>query len=118
MLALLVSIVGLYAVTSHAVSQRTQELGIRIALGARAPDLRLLILRRAAFQVGLGLVFGLAGSMLWSSAFGTGRQDLVLVQPGVFLPVCVLLAIVTLGACFVPLRRATRLNPVAALRDR
>ena len=117
LIAVFISIVGLYAVTSHSVNQRTQELGIRMALGARAANLRALILRRAAVQVGLGLALGLAGSILWRSAFDAGRVELRLVDVDAFLAVCALLAIVMLAACAVPLRRATRVNPVAALRD-
>ena len=117
LIAVLISIVGLYAVTSHSVNQRTQELGIRMALGARAANLCALILRPAAIQVGLGLALGLGGSIVWSSAFATGRVELRLIDFQAFLTVCALLVIVTLAACAVPLRRATHVNPVAALRD-
>lgn len=117
LIAVLISIVGLYAVTSHSVNQRTQELGIRLALGARARNLCALILRRAAVQVGLGLALGLGGSILWSSAFATDRVELRLIEVDAFLSVCVVIVIVTLGACVVPLRRATSVNPVTALRD-
>ncbi len=117
LIAVLISIVGLYAVTSHSVNQRTQELGVRMALGARARNVCALILRRAAVQVGLGLALGLGGSILWSSAFATERVELRLIEFDAFLSVCVLMVIVTLGACAAPLRRATSVNPVTALRD-
>jgi putative ABC transport system permease protein len=117
LIALLVSVVGLYAATSHSVSQRTQELGIRIALGARRPDVRRLILKQAGLQVALGLLLGIMGSMLWTSAFFSGRVDASLIRPSVFLRVCLVLTLVTLAACAVPLRRATAIDPVAALRD-
>ncbi len=80
LIAVLISIVGLYAVTSHSVNQRTQELGVRMALGARARNVCALILRRAAVQVGLGLALGLGGSILWSSAFATERVELRLID--------------------------------------
>ncbi len=115
LIALCISVVGLYAVTAHAVTQRTQEIGIRMALGANAFDVRNLILRRAAVQVGVGFVLGVAGSMLWSSAIFSGRV-VPLVSPSVLVPVSVVLALITVSACLVPTRRATRLDPVAALR--
>jgi putative ABC transport system permease protein len=118
LLAVVVSIVGLYAVTSQAVNQRTQELGIRMALGARAADVRRLILRRAAFQAALGLLLGLAGSAWWSSAFFSGQQTPPpLVPLDQFLPVAVGLIVVTLGACAIPLHRATSLDPASVLRE-
>jgi len=105
-------------VTSHAVTQRMQELGIRMALGACARDVSILILGRAAFQVGLGLLLGLAGTIVWGSVFpDTGRAEPQLLDPAVFAAVCVLLAIVTLGACVIPLRRATALDPATTLRE-
>lgn len=118
LLAVVVSIVGLYAVTSQAVNQRTQELGIRMALGARAADLWRLILRRAAFQVALGLLLGLAGSALWSSAFFSGLQaPRPLVPLDQFLPVAATLIVVTLGACAIPLHRAASLDAASVLRE-
>jgi predicted permease len=117
LIAVLISIVGLYAVTSHSVNQRTQELGVRMALGARARNVCALVLRRAAVQVGLGLALGLGGSILWSSAFATERVELRLIDVDAFLSVCVLMVVVTLGACAAPLRRAISVNPVTALRD-
>ena len=118
LIAVLISIVGLYAVTSHAVTQRMQELGIRMALGACARDVSILILGRAAFQVGLGLLLGLAGTIVWGSVFpDTGRAEPQLLDPAVFAAVCVVLAVVTLGACVIPLRRATALDPATTLRE-
>jgi putative ABC transport system permease protein len=118
LIAVLISIVGLYAVTSHAVTQRMQELGIRMALGAGARDVSMLILGRASFQVGLGLLLGLAGTIVWGSVFpDTGQAEPKLLDPAVFAASCVWLAVVTLAACAIPLRRATAIDPVAALRD-
>ena len=88
-----------------------------MALGAEPSNVRKLILRRAIVQVGLGLVVGVAGSAVWNSVFGAGRIDSQLFYPSVLVPVCALLAMVTLVACIVPIRRATRLDPVVALRQ-
>jgi predicted permease len=116
LLAVVVSIVGLYAVTAHAVSQRTREFGIRMAFGARAADVGRLVLGRAAVPVGLGLLGGLAGSALWTSAFFSGAESPPLVRLDVFVPVAIGLVGVTLAACALPVRRAVRVDPARTLR--
>jgi predicted permease len=115
-IAIVLATVGLYAVTAYSVSQRTQEIGVRMALGAQPGDIRRLILRRGLIQLGSGVAFGLAG------AFGVGRLlRSLLVQTGPSDPltlasITLLLVGVGLAACLWPARQATRLNPVAALR--
>ena len=111
------AVVGLYAVTSHAVAQRRQEIGVRIALGAQPRQVGRLILVRALRHVVLGLAGGVLCTMLWDAAFFSGRVDVRFAAPGVLGPVTLLLALITLAACVVPLRRATGLDPVAALRQ-
>jgi putative ABC transport system permease protein len=116
MIALALSAVGLYAVTSYTVTQRTQEIGVRMALGAQAAQVWWLILRRAVVQLAVGLAIGISG------ALGVGRLlESVLVQTGARDPttlasIVALLVIVSLTACVWPARRATRLDPVNALR--
>jgi predicted permease len=116
-IALALAVVGLYAVTAHAVGLRTQEIGVRMALGARSGQVRMLILRRAILQVAIGLGFGIVGTVAWSRAFSSGQADLSVASIGVIAPIAALLAVVTFPACLVPARRATRLDPVAALRQ-
>ena len=117
-IAFTLSIVGLYAVTAHGVGQRTQEIGLRVALGARPHQVRNLILKRAALQVALGLLFGAACTMVWKSVFESGVVELELMSSlSVLGPIAVLLAVVTAAACIFPVRRATRLDPVVALRQ-
>ena len=116
-IALALSIVGLYAVTAHSVGQRSQELGVRIALGAQPWQLRRLIVTRAVGQVALGLVFGILGTMAWDRLFFSGQSDRRFASAEVLSPVAVLLVVITIAACLVPVRRATRLNPVAVLRE-
>jgi putative ABC transport system permease protein len=114
-IGLMLSLVGLYAVTRHSVTERTREIGVRMALGASSREVGWLILRRTATHLGFGLLLGLGG------ALGAGRFLRGVLQPGAFqpialLPVAVALVLVALAACFWPARRATRLDPLAALR--
>jgi putative ABC transport system permease protein len=117
LIALALSAVGLYAVTAYSVSQRTQEIGVRMALGAQPRQVWWMILRGAIGQLTVGLTIGGAG------AIGVGRLlQSVIVQGGgqdasTLGAIATLLAAVSLGACFWPARRATRLDPVNALRN-
>jgi putative ABC transport system permease protein len=117
LVALGLAVVGLYAVMSHAVAQRTQELGLRMALGAQPRQLGRLILVRALGHVAAGLVAGIVCTLAWDAAFFSGRVDARFADPNVLVPVALLLTLVTILACAVPVRRATRLNPVVALRQ-
>src|SRR5262245_3380728 len=116
MIALVLSGVGLYAVTAYSVTQRTQEIGVRMALGAQPQQVRWLILRRSLIHLGIGLTIGLAG------ALGVGRllkSLLVRMTPGdpiTLIGIATVLTVVSLAACFWPARRATRMDPVVALR--
>jgi predicted permease len=115
-IALVLAAVGLYAVMAYSVTQRTQEIGVRMALGARNGQVYWLILRQALVPLATGVVLGLAG------AFGISRVlAIVLVQvtatdPATFASVTILLVAVALAACFVPAWRAARLDPQVALR--
>jgi ABC-type antimicrobial peptide transport system permease subunit len=118
LIALVLSAVGLYAVTAYSVAQRTQEIGVRTALGAASTDVMWLFLRRAMFHVGVGLTLGLGG------AFGVGtlfESTNLLVQtngrdPVTIASIATLLAVVSVVAAVWPARRATRLDPLVALR--
>ncbi len=115
-IALVLSAVGLYAITAYSVTQRTQEIGIRMALGAVPRQVQWLFVKRGLVQLAAGLAIGMMG------AFGTGRLlQSILVQtspsdPATLASIASLLIAVGMAACFFPARRATRLNPVAALR--
>jgi predicted permease len=116
-IALVLSAVGLYAVTAYAVSQRTAEIGVRMALGAQSTQVLWLMMRQALWQLAVGLPIGVAG------AFAVGRLlQSVLAQtngrdPVTVAAIALLMAAVSMAACFWPARRATRLDPVAALRN-
>jgi putative ABC transport system permease protein len=114
-LALLLSSVGLYGVMSFTVARRTRELGIRVALGAQRADVFRLVLKQGMALVLVGIVVGLAGSavvtrLLTSFLYGVSATDSV-----TFASIPVVLAIVGLLACYVPARRAMKVDPLVAL---
>jgi putative ABC transport system permease protein len=118
LIALTLSAVGLYAVTAYAVSQRTQEIGIRMALGAQRNDVSWLFFRRSFNQIAIGLSLGIAGAFGVGQIFSGGQ---LLVQntgrdPITIGGVAALLAAVAVTASIVPAKRATRLDPLIALR--
>jgi len=114
-LALILAAVGIYGVLAQSVSQRTHEIGIRMALGAQARDVLKLIVRQGMSLTVVGLVLGLGGAfaltrLLASLLFGVAATD-----PATFLWISVLLAAVSFFACYLPARRASRLDPIKAL---
>jgi putative ABC transport system permease protein len=114
--ALLLASVGLYAVIAHSVSRRTQEMGIRMAIGATSYDVRRLVVTQGMRPVGIGLVLGLAASLAVNRAL---KSLLVQVSPNDPTALAVASGILILAAlvgCLIPARRATRVDPVIALR--
>ena len=114
--ALVLTIVGLYGVMSYSVIQRTNEIGIRLALGAQTRDVLLMIVKQGSKLILFGLVLGLAGAfaatrVIESLLFGVKTRD-----PFTFVAAAVLLAVVALLACYVPAWRATKVDPLEALR--
>lgn len=114
--ALALAVIGIYGVLSYTVSRRGREIGLRMALGADAGGIRNLIVQQGAALIGVGVVLGLAGAVattrvLDSMLFGVSVLDL----PTLIL-VPVVLITVALVACYLPARRATRFDPMLALR--
>jgi putative ABC transport system permease protein len=115
-IALALSAVGLYAVMAYSVTQRTQEIGVRMALGARAPQVSWLILRRGLIQVAIGLTIGLGGAWLTSNSLQPLLVQVKATDPSTFVGISLMLIVVSVAACLIPARRATRLDPLRALR--
>ena len=116
-LALLLACVGIYGVISYVVGQRTREIGVRVALGAQRADVMRLVLGEGAKMALSGVAVGIAGAfgltrLMANQLFGITSHD-----PLTFLAVAVLLMLVALGACYLPARRALRVDPAIALRS-
>ena len=108
--------IGLYAVMAFSVAQRTREVGIRMAIGARAQDVISMILRQGLAQVGVGTFIGIVFAALVSRMLALILFDVNPRDPAIFGLIVTVLAIVALAACVIPARRATRVDPLEALR--
>jgi putative ABC transport system permease protein len=116
LVALALSAVGIYAVTSYAVTQRTPEIGVRMALGAQPKQVWWLVLRQGLIQLAIGLTLGLIAGVFLAGVLKSLVVQISFRDPVTFTVTAAVLALVMLAACLIPARRATQLDPIAALR--
>ena len=113
---LLMAAVGVYGVMSYAVQQRTQELGVRMALGAQASNLRNMVIGQGMLLAGAGLVVGMSASFWLTRFLASLLFEVKAWDPLTFLVTPLVLAAVALCAVWIPAQRATRVDPITALR--
>jgi len=116
LLATLLASIGLYGVLAYSVAQRTREIGVRMALGADAREVRRLVLRQVGIMVLVGGVIGLAGAFALSKGAQSMLYQMSGADPVVMTSSVLLLALVALAAGYVPALRASRVDPMQALR--
>jgi ABC-type antimicrobial peptide transport system permease subunit len=115
-LALVLASVGLYGVISFAVSQRTREIGVRMALGAKPPDILRFIVGQGVGLSVVGTILGILGALGATRYLASLLYGVRPVDPFTFVIVAVLLGLVALVACYIPARRASHVDPMVALR--
>ena len=115
-IALVLSSLGLYAVMAYSVAQRTQEIGVRMALGAQGRQVTWLVLKRGVVQLAMGLTLGVAGALALSRVLRGVLVEITPSDPVTFAAITILLTVVSIAACLLPARQATRVDPLVALR--
>jgi putative ABC transport system permease protein len=115
-LGLVLAVVGVYGVVAFSVTRRTQEIGIRIALGAERGDIIKLVSRQGLRLVIVGVAAGVVVALILTRAMGKLLMGVSVADPATYLAVAVLLSAVVLLACYIPARRATAVDPMVALR--
>ena len=117
LLALALATTGIYAVLSYGVSQRTREIGIRMALGARRSEVLRMVLRGGLRLAAVGIAAGIAGALGCSQLLRSELYGITSTDPATYAALALLLATIVLGASYIPARRATRVDPVVALGE-
>jgi predicted permease len=115
-MALLLALIGIYGVIAYSVTQRTQELGIRRALGAQQSDILRLVVRQGLVPTLAGIAIGLLGASALTRVMTNVLFHVSATDPATFTAIALLFLLVALAACYIPARRATRIDPMAALR--
>jgi len=114
--ALLLAVAGIYGVMAYSVARRTHELGVRMALGASAPHVLRLVLRQGMLTTAVGLAIGIAGALVLTRTMQSMLFGISAADPFALLAVALLLGLAALLASYLPARRATKVDPMVALR--
>jgi putative ABC transport system permease protein len=115
-LALILAAVGIYGLMAYSVSQRTHEIGVRLAIGAQRRDVLRLVLRDGARLTLVGIAIGIIAALALTRLMASLLFEVAPTDPATFAAVAILLEIVAFAACYIPARRATRVDPMVALR--
>jgi putative ABC transport system permease protein len=115
--ALLLSVIGLYGVMMYTVTQRIPEIGIRLTLGAQRGEILAMVIRQGLQLACCGVVAGVAGALLLTRLLAQFLYGVAVTDLATYIVVSVLLVAVAVIACYIPARRATRIDPIAALRS-
>jgi putative ABC transport system permease protein len=115
-IALLLAAVGIYSVMSYVVTQRVREIGIRLALGSQTADVLKLVIGQGMKLVAIGMAFGLAMSFALTRLVASMLFEMSATDPVIFTAIASLLMVVAAIACYLPARRATKVDPMVALR--
>ena len=116
LVALVLTIVGIYGVLAYSVAQRTHEIGVRMALGAQSSDIIRAVLSEALLFAFLGIAIGVAGARSLTRFLSSLLFEIKPTDPATFIALAILLLLVALAACYIPVRRAMRVDPMVALR--
>jgi putative ABC transport system permease protein len=115
-IALVLATAGVFGVMAYSVSRRTREIGVRVALGARSRDVLTMILSQGMRTIMIGIIIGLAGSFALTRTMQSLLFGVTATDPLTFVAVIALLIAAALAACYIPARRATKIDPMVALR--
>ena len=116
-LAVMLAMAGVYGVVSFLVNQRTQEIGLRMALGAGTGNVMKMVLSQGVRMAAIGLLVGVAGAAAAAKSLQSMLFEVKPFDPLTYVAVVGLIAVVTVGACFLPAWRASRIDPMVALRE-
>jgi len=108
--------VGIYGVISYSVTQRTHEIGVRMALGAQPANVLRMVIREGMLLAGMGIVAGVGGALALGRVLQSLLFEIKPTDPATFVGVSIALALVAFAACYMPARRAMRVDPMVALR--